>query len=61
MTPLDRVANYALIGQWLGVLGMLIVLGLMLWRKARRASLTPPAAPEPDQRDWRSAPASKPR
>lgn len=35
MTQLEDLANYALIGQWVGVLGMLIVLGLMLRRKTR--------------------------
>lgn len=35
MTPLERVANEALIGQWIGVLGMLVVLGLMLRRRAK--------------------------
>jgi hypothetical protein len=35
MSPLDRLANQALIGQWLGVLGMLLVFGLMLRSKAK--------------------------
>jgi hypothetical protein len=35
MSGLDILANQALIGQWLGVLGMLIVLGLMLRRRAK--------------------------
>lgn len=35
MTPIDEMANYALIGQWLCVLGMLVVLGLMLRVRAK--------------------------
>jgi hypothetical protein len=35
MTPIDSLANEALIGQWVCVLGMLIVFGLMLKRKAK--------------------------
>jgi len=60
-----------LIGQAIGVLGMLVTLAIMLWlrakeqrEKARRAaerSPSPPAAPGPDQPDWHGAPAGKPR
>lgn len=35
MTPLDELAHQALIGQWLCVLGMLVVFGLMLRSKAK--------------------------
>jgi hypothetical protein len=59
------------IGQVVGLSGMLVVLALAIWRwaKERREqakgeasrSLTPPAAPGPDRRDWHGAPAGKPR
>jgi hypothetical protein len=60
-----------LIGQAIGVLGMLMTLAIMLWlrakeqrEKAKRAAegpLIPPAAPGQDRPDWHGAPAGKPR
>jgi hypothetical protein len=59
------------IGQVVGLSGMLVVLALAIWRwaKERREqaavtasrSLTPPATPEQDRPDWHGAPAGKPR
>jgi hypothetical protein len=60
-----------LIGQAIGVLGMLVTLAIMLWLRAKerrekatceaKSSLIPPAARGPDRPDWRGAPAGKPR
>jgi hypothetical protein len=60
-----------LIGQAIGVLGMLVTLAIMLWLRAKErreaaereagALPTPPAAPGQDRPDWHGAPAGKPR
>ena len=58
-----------LIGQAIGVIGGFVGVGMMLVRRAKereekrtaRDPLTPPATPVTDPRDWRGAPASKPR
>lgn len=65
----DQQYEYiAYAGQAIGVLGMLATLIIMLWLRSKdqrgkteRESLTPPAAPGPDRRDWHGAPAGKPR
>lgn len=59
------------IGQVIGISGMLIILAIAIWRRAKeqrdktqrgtRISFTPPAAPERDRPDWHGAPAGKPR
>jgi len=61
----------ALMGQAIGVLGMLVVLAITFWLRAKeqRAKAkreaegppTPPATPAQGQPDWHGAPAGKPR
>ena len=61
----------ALMGQAIGVLGMLVILAITFWLRAKERRekaeheagppASPPAAPGPDRPDWRGAPAGKPR
>lgn len=60
----------ALIGQVIGLGGMILVTGIMFILRAKQRrekakrdaqGFTPPATPETDQHDWHGAPASKPR
>jgi hypothetical protein len=67
----DIVMYGALVGQAICAVGGIVVVVLMFRRRAKERrekaereagqSLTPPAAPGRDRRDWHGAPAGKPQ